>query len=225
MKLRYPVTSGNTKVTQWYGQSDISYAQYGYKGHNGIDFGGTPGEPILAAADGTVEKIGYEAGGYGNYVRLRHGDGSETLYGHMNSIGVKAGQKVYAGDILGGMGYTGNVIPAGIGGTHLHFGYRPQGYNAKNGYGGYEDPKGYFTEENTIEGVGLKAGKAVVIADIVNMRENGDGRVIAMLVGGTEIEITGEGIEKGGLKRYPVRLAGWIADRDVTGIPLIENIC
>ena len=51
--------------------------------HTGVDWAAPVGTPILAGADGTVERVGRQ-GGYGNYVRIRHANGFATAYGHMS---------------------------------------------------------------------------------------------------------------------------------------------
>ena len=84
--------------------------------HKGIDIGAALDEPIYAAKGGTVIAAGYNDGGYGNMVRIDHGDGSQTLYAHMNSIAVEAGQEVLAGELIGRVGSTGRST-----GPHLHF--------------------------------------------------------------------------------------------------------
>ncbi|MGE2833773.1 M23 family metallopeptidase [Mycobacterium sp. SMC-4] len=83
--------------------------------HAGIDIANAIGTPILAAADGVVIAAGAE-GGYGNMVKLRHSDGTVTLYGHNSSILVDVGDRVMAGDQIAKMGNTGNST-----GPHLHF--------------------------------------------------------------------------------------------------------
>ena len=83
--------------------------------HAGIDIANSIGTPILAASDGVVISAGPYAG-YGNMVKLRHADGTVTLYGHLSSIGVDVGQRVWAGDQIAKMGNTGNST-----GPHLHF--------------------------------------------------------------------------------------------------------
>ncbi|MEO3757946.1 M23 family metallopeptidase [Mycobacterium sp. B14F4] len=83
--------------------------------HAGIDIANSIGTPILAASDGVVISAGPYAG-YGNMVKLRHADGTVTLYGHCSSILVDVGQRVWAGDQIAKMGNTGNST-----GPHLHF--------------------------------------------------------------------------------------------------------
>lgn len=83
--------------------------------HGGIDIANSIGTPVLAASDGVVISAGPYAG-YGNMVKLRHADGTVTLYGHLSSWSVEVGQRVWAGDQIAKMGNTGNST-----GPHLHF--------------------------------------------------------------------------------------------------------
>ena len=83
--------------------------------HGGIDVANSIGTPILAAADGVVIDAGPTAG-YGAWVKLRHSDGTVTLYGHINSWSVDIGERVWAGDQIATMGNRGNST-----GPHLHF--------------------------------------------------------------------------------------------------------
>jgi murein DD-endopeptidase MepM/ murein hydrolase activator NlpD len=83
--------------------------------HKGVDFGAVSGTPIQAAGEGLVEVAGWN-GGYGNYVRLRHGNGYATAYAHMTRINVKSGQRVRQGQIIGTVGSTGSST-----GPHLHY--------------------------------------------------------------------------------------------------------
>lgn len=83
--------------------------------HGGIDIANSIGTPILAASDGVVIDAG-PTGGYGNWVKLRHSDGTVTLYGHLSAWNVEIGQRVWAGDQIAKMGNTGNST-----GPHLHF--------------------------------------------------------------------------------------------------------
>jgi len=86
------------------------------KFHAGMDFAASTGTPIFATGDGIVVKADYDNGGYGNHVRITHGYGYLTLYGHMSKIKAKAGQKVKRGDIIGYVGSTGKSV-----GPHLHY--------------------------------------------------------------------------------------------------------
>jgi murein DD-endopeptidase MepM/ murein hydrolase activator NlpD len=84
--------------------------------HRGIDIASDVGTPIYSAATGVVEFAGWNSGGYGNMVEVRHPDGSMTRYAHMNAIHVRNGQNVSQGEQLGEMGSTGYST-----GPHLHF--------------------------------------------------------------------------------------------------------
>lgn len=86
--------------------------------HSGIDIAGPGiyGQNIVASDSGTVEWAGWDSSGYGNYVIIDHGNGYKTLYGHCCEVYVSIGQQVSKGDVIGGVGATGNVT-----GTHLHF--------------------------------------------------------------------------------------------------------
>jgi murein DD-endopeptidase MepM/ murein hydrolase activator NlpD len=84
--------------------------------HSGIDIGAAAGTGVAAAASGKVVLASYSNYGYGNYVIVRHGDGSETLYGHLSRIYVALGQRVGQAEIIGAVGCTGWCT-----GPHLHF--------------------------------------------------------------------------------------------------------
>ena len=83
--------------------------------HAGIDLAGPIGTPIYAVADGVVTDAGPTAG-YGAWVKIRHSDGTVTLYGHVNTWLVSVGQRVMAGDQIATIGNRGNST-----GPHCHF--------------------------------------------------------------------------------------------------------
>ncbi|MGV9610584.1 M23 family metallopeptidase [Nocardia xishanensis] len=83
--------------------------------HNGIDIAGPIGTPIYAVANGTVIDAG-PAQGFGLWVRIRHDDGSITVYGHMYDFFVSVGERVPAGMQIARMGNRGDST-----GPHLHF--------------------------------------------------------------------------------------------------------
>lgn len=92
------------------------------KTHGGTDIAAAQGTPILAAADGVVEIAGFNAGGYGYYVKIAHGNGYETLYGHCSVLLVSTGQTVKQGQLIAKVGSTGHST-----GPHLHFEVRYNG--------------------------------------------------------------------------------------------------
>jgi murein DD-endopeptidase MepM/ murein hydrolase activator NlpD len=122
-------------VTQTFGPTDFSLEPpLNYNGtfsphfHTGLDLGAPLDTPIHAAADGvvllaaaSVDETG-KLVGYGNYVVIAHPDGFVTLYGHLNSTAVKAGQVVHQGEIVGQEGSTGWST-----GPHVHFEIRHNG--------------------------------------------------------------------------------------------------
>ena len=83
--------------------------------HNGIDFRGKYGTPVLSAGNGTVIKAGRN-GGYGKVVEIRHASGYRTRYAHLSRISVKKGQKISRGQKIGTLGSTGRST-----GPHLHY--------------------------------------------------------------------------------------------------------
>lgn len=86
--------------------------------HNGVDLPAAAGTSVRAPAGGTVVRAGTN-GGYGNYVEIRHGDGTVTFYGHLQDFDVKEGDSVTAGQPFARVGSTGNST-----GPHLHMGAR-----------------------------------------------------------------------------------------------------
>ncbi|MBC2670862.1 peptidoglycan DD-metalloendopeptidase family protein [Novosphingobium piscinae] len=104
----------NGHVTSLYGQRFHPILGY-TRMHAGVDFGAAWGAPIMATAEGVVSYAGFH-GGHGNYVRLEHGGGLGTGYGHMSRIAVAPGQRVRAGDVIGFVGSTGLST-----GPHLHY--------------------------------------------------------------------------------------------------------
>jgi len=84
--------------------------------HQGIDLAAPSGTPIYATADGVVSDAGWNSGGYGNLIKIDHGRGIETRYGHLSAILVRAGQHVTRGQQIARMGSTGRST-----GSHLHY--------------------------------------------------------------------------------------------------------
>lgn len=98
-----------------------SYMEY----HKGIDMSAPRGTPIIASASGVVEKAGYHYNGYSGYgkiVVIKHADGKETFYAHMNDVYVSQGDIVTQGTTIGEVGSTGDST-----GYHIHFEIRVNG--------------------------------------------------------------------------------------------------
>ena len=105
-------------LTQGYGYTPYSKKLYASGFHNGIDIASSYGEPIAAARDGEVLAIG-SCGryAYGNWIAIKHDNGLTTLYAHLsNYAGLKVGESVKRGQVIGYEGSTGYST-----GAHLHF--------------------------------------------------------------------------------------------------------
>ncbi|MBW4659263.1 MAG: peptidoglycan DD-metalloendopeptidase family protein [Drouetiella hepatica Uher 2000/2452] len=108
----YPATSSYGQRSYWNGTATVS----GF--HRGIDLGtGDEKPPIEAARKGvvTLAETGWN-GGFGNLIEIDHGEGIQTRYAHLSSIGVKQGDRVDSNTVIGYVGTTGNST-----GNHLHF--------------------------------------------------------------------------------------------------------
>ena len=128
----FPTLSENGSMVSSRGQRN----QSSYDGHDGWDYVLSTGNSVLAAAAGRVLVAGWsddacaQAAGA---VILDHDNGYRTLYWHLSSVGVKPGDKVVAGDLLGKSGNTGCSL-----GAHLHFGTQYRGKST--------DPSGWCPE-------------------------------------------------------------------------------
>lgn len=101
--------------------------------HAGVDIANALGTAITAVEDGTVIDAG-PASGFGQWVRIKHADGTVTVYGHMETVEVSVGQQVTAGQRIAGMGSRGFST-----GVHVHFEVHPNG-------GGAIDPLPWLAE-------------------------------------------------------------------------------
>jgi murein DD-endopeptidase MepM/ murein hydrolase activator NlpD len=93
-----------------------SISQYYHAGHLALDIAAPYGSQIIAAAGGTVNWAGWRNNGGGYVISINHGNGMTTVYNHLGSIWVSAGQYVSAGQGIGGVGCTGMCT-----GPHVHF--------------------------------------------------------------------------------------------------------
>jgi murein DD-endopeptidase MepM/ murein hydrolase activator NlpD len=89
--------------------------------HTGLDFRAASGDPVRATANGKVVSSGW-TGGYGRMVEIDHGNGLSTRYGHLSEIGVRVGDQVRIGQVVGAVGSTGRST-----GPHLHYETRIDG--------------------------------------------------------------------------------------------------
>ncbi len=95
--------------------------QYYHWGHHAIDIANRIGTPIYASDSGVIEHASWGRG-YGNYIKINHGGGKETLYAHLSKFYVKKGDRVKKGQVIGAMGSTGWST-----GPHVHFEIRING--------------------------------------------------------------------------------------------------
>ena len=115
IKLAVLPVQGN--ITSRYGVS----SRIRVSTHTGLDIAAVTGTAIKAVAAGIVTNAAY-TGSYGNLVKIDHGNGVETWYGHTSKMYVKVGQNIQAGDTIAAVGSTGNST-----GPHLHFEIRING--------------------------------------------------------------------------------------------------
>ncbi len=110
-----------TRMASGYGWRNDPFTK-ARKFHRGMDFTAPQGTPVYATGDGVVLRADANATGYGKHVRIDHGFGYVTLYGHMTKYVVKRKQKIKRGDLLGYVGSTGRSKA-----PHLHYEVRKNG--------------------------------------------------------------------------------------------------
>jgi murein DD-endopeptidase MepM/ murein hydrolase activator NlpD len=111
-----------TPITSPFGPRDNSTNPQISSNHKGIDFGTPSGTALTAITEGVISRIGNEAKGYGQWIEVKHEDGTASRYAHMSQINVTRGQKVTAGQVLGRSGGKKGQTGAGNStGAHLHF--------------------------------------------------------------------------------------------------------
>ncbi len=112
-------TITNTISAGYYSSPLASYIKtQGIHGYNGVDLADPIGTPVLASAAGDVivAKAGGYNGGYGSYIVIQHGNGSQTLYAHLSAVNTSVGASVAKGQHIGAVGNSGKST-----GPHLHF--------------------------------------------------------------------------------------------------------
>lgn len=145
--LNNPFWRKNHFITQYFWENPAMYAQFGWKGHNGIDFRCNK-EHMFATHPWIVTAID-DVKWYGKHIkimRMMHDGGYETIYAHLSEIYVKTGDSVTTKQVIGKSGNTWNSTW-----PHLHFWLRL--YDSKwilkdknNWYWGWIDPLPYFIE-------------------------------------------------------------------------------
>lgn len=205
--------------TSKFGMRDSFVLQDGRLGgggmHYGVDIANSAGTPIYAAEAGTVTFAG-PLGGYGNLIKIDHGNGMETRYAHLSSIDVQEGAKVQRGDVIAKMGTTGDST-----GNHLHFEVRIDTEA--------EDPMKYLADSPLK--VGAQITEEMLQASKV-APDTGHAMALASLLDGSSINIgalmnqfknagsKGGTIVKAALSlAYPNRKDSW----DNNGLPIYQQ--
>ncbi len=146
-----PIANENlTRMASGYGWRSDPFTK-ARKMHWGMDFTAPKGTPVYASGDGKVSRADNNSSGYGKHIRIEHGYGYMSLYGHLSQYNVKVGQKVKRGDLIGFVGSTGRSE-----GPHLHYEVWKDGdrINPINFYYGsltpeeFENMLKYATQEN-----------------------------------------------------------------------------
>ena len=104
-----------TRMASGYGWRSDPFTK-ARKMHWGMDFTAPRGTPVFASGDGVVSRADNNASGYGKHIRVEHGYGYMSLYGHLSKYNVKPGQHVKRGDLIGFVGSTGRSEA-----PHLHY--------------------------------------------------------------------------------------------------------
>lgn len=206
--FRCPVSAPYT-ITQTYAEHLEYAAEHpGAVYNGGIDLYSSLRE-ICAAFPGSVEKVAFQANGYGNYVMLRH-DWGFSLYAHLDRLCVNVGEKVAAGDLIGIMGSTGFST-----GIHLHFEIRDL-------TGTVLDPSEFFAPEPVNAHSPLTAVSA---PDGGNLRKEPLGDYITTIPFGTVGRIVGGPVYKYGLVCWQIEfpITGWMAESDHYGTKILSS--
>jgi murein DD-endopeptidase MepM/ murein hydrolase activator NlpD len=123
-EIIFRLANNDEKFTlTWYGRLNSVFGHRWGKQHQGLDLSLNFGDTVVAAFDGIVRYAKPNSGGYGNCIVIRHNNGLETLYGHLNNINVSENQFVKSGELIGLGGSTGHST-----GPHLHFETRYKGH-------------------------------------------------------------------------------------------------
>ena len=221
MNLRKPF-NGNYPVTQHFGDTFTDP-----KGHKGIDYALPLGTPVFAAADGMVTFAGMDSTGYGNCVIIRHGDGSGTVYAHLDSLMVKEQHFIIAGIGIGFSGNTGTST-----GPHLHFEYRRKADDYKSAI----DPMPLLNRpiisdsSNDMPEPAADSdsdGMVQVICDTANVRLTPDGDLLGTLNRGAVLKLLPDIVitpDKLVRRKAQLETTFWIAEQDGYGTRIIGDV-
>lgn len=137
--MNSPAWDGDWPVTQLFGVNPQDYTLFHLAGHNGLDVGLPLWTRVYAPVDGVIAEVDYDAGGYGNYIKITTPDQQDWLLAHLSTTyDTQPGDEVVAGTPIGESGNTGNST-----GPHLHIGWRIWNLPLYRGwpFNGYVDPR------------------------------------------------------------------------------------
>jgi murein DD-endopeptidase MepM/ murein hydrolase activator NlpD len=120
------------------------YAQYGYKGHNGIDYAAPSGTTVIAPHAGKVIEAANDVNGYGKYLKIEN-EKEGSVLGHNGTLLVSVGDIVTEGQPVAISDNTGNST-----GAHIHWGYYTIPRNRQNGYGGFINQASLISENTNM---------------------------------------------------------------------------
>jgi septal ring factor EnvC (AmiA/AmiB activator) len=134
---------GDFRISQIFGANPDMYAKFNYKGHNGIDFALPTGTEVIAPHSGKVIEAALDADGYGWYLKIEN-DKEGSVLGHNKELKVKVGDTVTEGQVIAISNNSGYST-----GPHLHWGYYLLPRDRANGYGGFINQAGMYSESST----------------------------------------------------------------------------
>lgn len=157
-------------LTQEFGGNAADYAKFNLKGHNGLDYGLPSGTDVIAPISGKVIEVAYDAGGYGNYIKIEN-DKEGSVLAHLQDSMVSVGDTVTEGQLIAHSDNTGNST-----GPHLHWGYYTFPRDRNNGYGGFIDQLPLLSSDgNQYKGYDLTNKDSMKVAvDILVRVQNGE---------------------------------------------------
>ncbi len=121
LEAKQSLLAGTPEINPVSGTINSLYGIRGNEFHPGLDIAAPTTTPVKVTGDGVVVFLGY-VGGYGNLIEVDHGQGYTTRYAHLSAFGVKLGDRVSQGQIIGFVGATGRTT-----GPHLHYEVRLNG--------------------------------------------------------------------------------------------------
>lgn len=187
-------------------ESDCPY----YNG--GIDFLIVEGTNVHSCCSGSVLAVAMDAHGYGNYIKINHEEGYQSLYAHLEKILVSEGDYVEAGFVIGTGGNSGDSSC-----PHLHFEIRYSGVPV--------DP--FLLLNNKRSGrnhSSFKVGDEVLISPgvVANLRD-ANRNILGVIYPGVEVVVSGSSFVMNGLVYYPVTICGYIVSVDSFGHFILEK--